>query len=209
MALFWWNSKTSTFFMMVVVSICARQIAGKASCRIPKINEDINWKEMSKTWYLGLHTNDVVMSKDIVYCCKSENVTSTSYGGSMMITEYHQNSPASVFPAHFIRQDNGVYAVDKNDDDAIIEAESRYPDGKTNENAARFDKARLDSPTILLSDGKNYLIYAWCVFDKWIVWTQFSTSTPTQHQINEFQRALDKYGINADMYPCQQVDANK
>ncbi|XP_039270264.2 uncharacterized protein LOC120344978 [Styela clava] len=208
MALFWWNSKTSTFFMMVVISICARQIAGKASCRIPKINEDINWKEMPKTWYLGLHTNDVLMSKNVL-CCEIENVTSTSYGGSMMITEYHQNSTAIVFSAHFIRQDNGVYAVDKNDHDAIIEAESRYPDGKTNETAARFDNARLNSSTLVLSDGKNYLIFAWCVFDKWIVWTLFPTSTPTQHQINKFQLALDKYRINADTYTCQQVDANK
>ncbi|XP_039269776.2 uncharacterized protein LOC120344560 [Styela clava] len=208
MALFCLNSKTSTFFMMNIISICAGQIAGKTSCRIPKIDVDINWKEMPKTWYLGLHTNDAVKSKDVL-CSKMENVTSTPSGGSVVITEYHHSSPASIFPAHFIRQDNGIYAVEKNDDDAIIKAESQYPDGKTNENAASFDKARLDSPTILLSDGKNYFIHAWCVSDEWIVWTQFPTSRPTQHQINEFQRAMDKYGINADMYPCQQVDANK
>ncbi|XP_039257888.1 uncharacterized protein LOC120334444 [Styela clava] len=175
-------------------------------CQIPTPIEDIDVDKFPKTWYQGLHTNDPVMSEDVL-CSKLQNFTKTKEGWKMVITEYHKNSPPRVFPSRHIRQRKGVYTIDKKDDLGTITSQTLSSDGGFNEAAAAIDDALLSRELLELSDYKNYFITAFCsLTGEWIVWAHFPTPNPDVRQVSKMWNTLIDYRIAVKLYPCKKIN---
>ncbi|XP_077974373.1 uncharacterized protein LOC144430340 [Styela clava] len=193
-------------YILLLMLVQSFEFIQTKQCNIPEDNEDIDWDQVTDDWYEVLHTNDPVMTNN-VYGTKLWNFTKTSTEVRAVVTELHKNSSPQTYAALWRKKGTGVYKLAKSSEQAALASQTLTPDGGTSEDAMKLDLALFNADILILSDEKNYIIYAFCSpSDEWVVWVVFPTMNPTIKQLTLMWNKLMEKGINVQLHLAEAVE---